>query len=118
MVRFLPEPEHQPVFVNFLPTAFGLALVRTCESGILSIDLSDDQLAASELLKNNYATETYLFEANSWFEKIQSLFHDGLSQDFTVCVSGTPFQLQVWQALTKIPFGGTVTYGKLAQSLL
>ncbi len=28
---------------------------------------------------------------------------------------GTPFQLAVWNALTKIPYGETITYGELAR---
>jgi len=29
--------------------------------------------------------------------------------------SGTPFQMQVWEALLEIPYGETVTYGQLAR---
>ncbi len=32
-------------------------------------------------------------------------------------LEGTPFQLQVWQALQKIPHGETWTYGQLAKKL-
>jgi methylated-DNA-[protein]-cysteine S-methyltransferase len=30
---------------------------------------------------------------------------------------GTPFQLQVWDALRRIPYGKTVTYGELAEAM-
>lgn len=30
---------------------------------------------------------------------------------------GTPFQHQVWQALQTIPYGSTISYGQLAQSI-
>lgn len=30
---------------------------------------------------------------------------------------GTPFQRRVWQALTKIPYGDTVSYGDIAKSI-
>ena len=32
-------------------------------------------------------------------------------------LAGTPFQQRVWLALTRIPFGETLTYGELADSL-
>jgi methylated-DNA-[protein]-cysteine S-methyltransferase len=32
-------------------------------------------------------------------------------------LAGTPFQQRVWQALTRIPFAGTLSYGELAASL-
>jgi methylated-DNA-[protein]-cysteine S-methyltransferase len=32
-------------------------------------------------------------------------------------VSGTPFQIAVWKAIAKIPFGKSVTYGDIALSI-
>jgi methylated-DNA-[protein]-cysteine S-methyltransferase len=32
-------------------------------------------------------------------------------------VSGTPFQLAVWKAIAKVPFGKTVSYGEIATSI-
>ncbi|HEX4149869.1 MAG TPA: methylated-DNA--[protein]-cysteine S-methyltransferase [Pirellulales bacterium] len=43
----------------------------------------------------------------------------GRRQVFSVKLAcrGTPFQMKVWQALVKIPFGQTRTYGQLARQL-
>ena len=38
------------------------------------------------------------------------------SSDVPVRLTGTPFQVAVWEALTRIPHGGVTTYGALAQS--
>ena len=32
-------------------------------------------------------------------------------------IKGTPFQIQVWRALLRVPAGSTVTYGELATAL-
>ena len=32
-------------------------------------------------------------------------------------LKGTPFQLKVWEAILKIPFGKTMTYGELAAQI-
>ncbi len=37
--------------------------------------------------------------------------------DLALDLSGTPFQLSVWQALRGIPYGTTTTYGTLARQL-
>ena len=37
--------------------------------------------------------------------------------DFPMTMIGTPFQKMVWQALIRIPFGKTATYGQIAQTL-
>ncbi len=43
----------------------------------------------------------------------------GELKEFTMPLapSGTPFQLAVWTELTKIPYGGTVSYGDIARAL-
>ena len=35
--------------------------------------------------------------------------------DVPIKLGGTPFQQRVWEELTRIPFGETITYGQLAQ---
>ena len=37
--------------------------------------------------------------------------------DFKYHASGTEFREQVWEELTKIPYGETVTYGSIAQKI-
>jgi methylated-DNA-[protein]-cysteine S-methyltransferase len=37
--------------------------------------------------------------------------------DLRIALSGTPFQQRVWERLTHIPYGETVTYGELATTL-
>jgi methylated-DNA-[protein]-cysteine S-methyltransferase len=37
--------------------------------------------------------------------------------DFALAPKGTPFQRRVWRALAAVPFGATVSYLALAQSL-
>ena len=35
--------------------------------------------------------------------------------DLPLAPAGTPFQLEVWQALRRIPYGRTISYGELAR---
>ena len=46
-------------------------------------------------------------------------YFDGTRRDFDLPLapSGTPFQLAVWAALTRIPYGATVSYGEVAAAL-
>lgn len=43
----------------------------------------------------------------------------GTLQEFSLTLApvGTPFQLQVWQALREIPYGETWSYGRVAQHI-
>lgn len=52
-------------------------------------------------------------------QQLQEYF-SGRRQAFQVPLdmsAGTPFQQSVWQALLRIPFGATASYGELAQQL-
>jgi methylated-DNA-[protein]-cysteine S-methyltransferase len=48
-----------------------------------------------------------------------SEYFDGERDEFDVPLgmTGTPFQRRVWQALQRIPYGETTTYGELARRL-
>jgi methylated-DNA-[protein]-cysteine S-methyltransferase len=48
-----------------------------------------------------------------------SEYFDGERDEFDVplAMTGTPFQRRVWQALQRIPYGETTTYGELARRL-
>lgn len=54
-------------------------------------------------------------EAARWLD----LYFSGRDPGFTPPLrpAGTPFQLSVWAALSRIPFGGTATYGEIAREL-
>ena len=57
-----------------------------------------------------------LFDAaESWFES----YFKGETPNFTppLQLSGTPFQMAVWEILTHIPYGKTVTYAHIAHVL-
>ena len=56
------------------------------------------------------------------FSKVTAQLHDyfaGERRDFDVPLSpdGSPFQLAVWSALTRIPYGTTTSYGAIARQL-
>jgi methylated-DNA-[protein]-cysteine S-methyltransferase len=64
-----------------------------------------------------------LQKASSAFEyrvvqQLESYFdHPGAGFSVPLELAGTPFQQRVWQALTEIPAGETLTYGELAARL-
>lgn len=51
-------------------------------------------------------------------DQIEAYFDGTLKAfDLPLAPMGTPFQQKVWQALSRIPFGTTRTYGELAKEL-
>ena len=114
-------PEHPmpmpPVYQMQMPSPLGeilLAANRTGLAGVWFVDgqahmpnsspwLSNDQhpilLATAEQLTDYFNGQRHAFDLN-----LASLW-------------GTPFQRQVWQALTQIPYGQTTSYGQIAQAI-
>lgn len=54
-------------------------------------------------------------EAYRWLD----IYFKGREPDFMppVRLKGSPFQLEVWEILKKIPYGRTVTYGEIAEEI-
>ena len=51
-------------------------------------------------------------------DQLRAFFEGGLRAfDVPILLHGTPFQLRVWAALRAIPYGETVSYGKVAVEL-
>jgi methylated-DNA-[protein]-cysteine S-methyltransferase len=51
-------------------------------------------------------------------EQLDAYFAGELAEfDVPLALHGTPFQLRVWEQLTKIPFGETISYSQLARRL-
>ena len=50
-------------------------------------------------------------QLDEYFDRRRTFF------DLRLAPAGTPFQRRVWQALTEIPYGETISYGELARRI-
>lgn len=92
--------------------------------GELTLSGTDDGLGAIYFPVHKHAPE----DRKSWQERSEH-FEDVSQQldeyfrgrrrkfDLKLAPQGTPFQLQVWSELQKIPYGTTISYGELAQRI-
>ncbi len=102
-------------------TMFGDCLIATTERGICNLyflDGMDDQAAAA-MLREEWSKAEIICD-----RQITQLISDRLFSLNTanqlplrLYVKGTNFQIQVWRALLRIPFGGITTYQGLAKSI-
>lgn len=86
-------------------TGAGGAVIATAFGGLPELR---ERFAADELIHDPVRLAPIRQELTEYFASTR--------QRFTVKIapSGTPFQLGVWKALQKIPFGQTRSYGELA----
>lgn len=90
-------------------TPIGFAIIKGDNNGISSISISDDELTESDEIP---------IELQSAVDQLQNFF-DGNLTTFSLLLNpfGTPFQQKVWQALSEITFGSTISYLDLAKKL-
>jgi methylated-DNA-[protein]-cysteine S-methyltransferase len=85
--------------------------------GYITITAVAEKITAVELCKKvtSLGSSIVLDEAG----KQLALYLKGSLPKFTLPlkVSGTPFQVAVWKAIAKVPFGKTVSYGEIATAI-
>lgn len=99
----------------------GAILVAASERGLCAISLGDapepllreleDRFPEAELLGADPEFETWVAQVVGFIEA------PGIGLDLPLDLRGTAFQLRVWQALSGIPPGCTLSYTELAQRI-
>ena len=95
----------------------GMLTVAAEGGAITALVLDGQKFAERHLAGDGIARETpLLLAARQWLDA----YFAGENPDvtaLTLAPKGTAFQQAVWQALLRIPYGGTTTYGALAAML-
>ena len=84
--------------------------------GLRGVWFTDQKFFAYSLEKERLEKETEILQsARKWLD----IYFAGKEPDFTppLHLIGTPFRMEVWEKLRKIPYGETVTYGELAKEM-
>lgn len=106
-----------------MQTAMCSVAYYTAPLGIFRITTEADYLIGIDLLPSSVSSESAgAGEPSSLSDRTfrQILeYLDGSRRTFDLPyrLSGTPFQIKVWQALAAIPYGETKTYGALAKEI-
>jgi AraC family transcriptional regulator of adaptative response/methylated-DNA-[protein]-cysteine methyltransferase len=101
---------------DYFASPLGECLVAATERGICHLDFTDnDPSRALERLADRYP-DAQLVRAGLG-DRVRLAFEAGDGSTLTLDLRGTPFQIEVWEALQGIPAGRTVTYGELASQL-
>lgn len=99
-------------------TPFGRALVAVTERGICSLAfIGSDEGAAVAKLRQEWTNARLRRSDEAVREAASGLFApEGSGGRFTLLVRGTKFQVKVWEALVRIPFGRVASYGSIARA--
>ena len=104
------------ILYGYGSTPFGEALLAWTDRGICFLGFcheKDRQHSFREFTQQ--WPDAYLIEDNSEAsDKLRVIFTESDQKALKVWLRGSPFQLQVWEALLKLPPGIHCTYGQLA----
>jgi len=98
------------------PTPFGKALIATTERGITKLSFAPED--ALKTLKQDLEDAILIEDAahtRTLIKRIFSPTEDG--SPLTLHLRGTNFQIQVWEALLRIPTGQLVAYNDIAAAI-
>ena len=108
-----PEPE---VFYEFFDSPFGQICIASDPRGICKLDFAYTEAAAITILQKHFP-KAKLTRGKTDYQKVAISFFGPKPEPSTLHISGTEFQLQVWNALLSIPKGQLSTYQKIADTL-
>jgi AraC family transcriptional regulator of adaptative response/methylated-DNA-[protein]-cysteine methyltransferase len=102
-----------------VPTSLGELLVGITERGVCAVYLSDDADELERTLREEFANATIeRADLSEIVARVISQLEDHTPTiDLPVDVQATAFQLRVWDALRKIPYGETRTYAEVAAAI-
>jgi AraC family transcriptional regulator of adaptative response/methylated-DNA-[protein]-cysteine methyltransferase len=99
-------------------TTFGECLIASTPRGICSMNFLEnnlDKLLAD--LHSNWKNATIKKNQATTKAFTENIFSTDKKAKIKLLVKGTPFQLKVWEALLKIPFGSVATYQNIANTI-
>ena len=110
-----------------LRTPIGTLWLYSAPRGLLAITLPGEPLGDAEgqlrrrLARLSACVVTFVDDPGPLREAMAQLeeYFAGQRREFVLALDpvGTPFQLQVWQAVAAIPFGETRTYAEIARAV-
>lgn len=101
---------------GFAESPFGEALIGWTDRGICAVEFVAERTAALKGLKGRWPKATLARSDTAAKARARRIFATGPSKQ-PLLLSGTPFQVKVWEALLRIPAGRAVSYGELAKAV-
>jgi AraC family transcriptional regulator of adaptative response/methylated-DNA-[protein]-cysteine methyltransferase len=90
-------------------------LALTSEERICALEFTDDEEGTVKALHEQWSKSKLKYDPTFTTSLAKQLFSYESKAPLKLLVKGTPFQLKVWEALLKIPFGELVSYQAVSE---
>ena len=100
-------------YIHYYESPIGQILLTADEQGLTGLLLQSEDWSLAK--SHQECITPALKSAVSWLD----IYFSGNIPDFVppLRLQGSPFQLEVWELLLKIPYGEVITYGDLAKHI-
>ncbi|MBP1676026.1 MAG: Bifunctional transcriptional activator/DNA repair enzyme Ada [Bacteroidetes bacterium] len=104
---------------SFAPSPFGNLLIASTKKGVCHMAFEEDEKKAFENLKEDFPLAEFRPHTDPIQQSALAIFKNDLNllPKIKLHLKGSDFQLKVWEALLKIPFGKLTTYGTIAETI-
>ncbi|HEY9167519.1 MAG TPA: methylated-DNA--[protein]-cysteine S-methyltransferase [Candidatus Kryptonia bacterium] len=104
---------------GFYETQFGEILIASTGKGVCHIAFANNRARSIRSLREKYANARLEQKENPFHHDALRIFQSDWSdiRGIKLHLKATPFQLKVWEALLKIPFGQLSSYSQVAESI-
>jgi AraC family transcriptional regulator of adaptative response/methylated-DNA-[protein]-cysteine methyltransferase len=123
----VPTTEEQKtdssIFTRLIDSPLGELILGATDLGLCLLEFADRRSLATEIaILQKLFRRAVVPGTNRYLDQIAdelSQYFDGRLTKFSTPLEkrGTPFQLAVWDELLKIPYGKTISYARLAESM-
>ena len=96
---------------NIYQSPLGPLTLTGGPAGLSQLSFPGKGVALDEARRDPHAFTDAVIQLDEYFAGRRQRF------DLALDLTGTPFQLAVWQALTEIPYGTTVSYSDVARTI-
>ncbi len=111
--------ENLSINYSFAESPFGEIFVASTGKGICSMEFTDNHEISFHSLRKKYPNAHFTQTTDKQQQNALFIFTQDWSKlkEIKLHLKGSDFQLKVWEALLKIPYGGLTTYGDIATQI-
>ncbi len=103
--------EKEAVYNLIMTSPVGYLHLKASQQALTAIDYIENKKEVEQIQRPNKCCQEAKQQLEEYFAGVRQTFNIPLKPD------GTTFQKKVWTALQQIPYGSTISYGKLARQI-
>ncbi len=109
------------IFYGYHASPFGMCFIAVSEKGVCALSFIDEERRRNEfeLFSQKWQFATLVHKPDYTQPYVRKIFQSDTinPEKLELLVQGTDFQIKVWEALLKIPFGSLSSYRQVAQMI-